>query len=501
MMKISIKREQNNACIGSAEREKFGAKLNAMKHIIWMAALVLTAATWSACSNREDLTVTEQPEQPRTFTVTTTLSPKGGAQTRSTMTDNGNGSISAEWEVGDQLWVSYHSINGNHIEYVKTTAEVTAVNPLTKAATITLTLTDPWDGGDIDFGYPRSYWEKTKDEHTDQKGTLDDINANFAAIIGSGAMTVSGSNVTLPAVTMEPYMCIWKFSFTDGTNDITRAITKLVIDFPEDDYEPPYVVTPSSLGTIYVALCATVPFNAQPICITAQTASGVYRKTATSAKLVAGKTYTTTGYALKKAEVGKVFGADGNIYDNAAATPGGNTALALITYVGGSSGENSPYNHGLALALSDANGGGWCYWTTSCFDAGHTKQTSGSFISESGLQYNNATHNSDTYPAFKAAMANNGATAPTGCSAWFLPTIYQWDLMINACKNVLGTNNNWTDLRDGFTNVGGTNIREDPYWSSTEYDKDYAWRCSFTYGNFDRADKPQPRYVRSVLAF
>ncbi len=75
--------------------------MKTIKHIIWMAALVLTVATWSACSNNDALAVTEEPVQPRTYTVTTTLSPKGGAQTRSTMTDNGDGSISAEWNEND----------------------------------------------------------------------------------------------------------------------------------------------------------------------------------------------------------------------------------------------------------------------------------------------------------------------------------------------------------------------------------------------------------------
>ena len=486
--------------------------MKTMKHIIWMAALVLTAATWSACSNREDITVTEKPEQPRTFTVTTTLSPRNGVATRSTMTDNGDGSISATWEVGDQIWVSYHSINGNHIEYVKTTAEVTAVNPLTKAATITLTLTDPWDGGDIDFGYPRSYWERTKDEHTDQKGTLDDINANFAAITGGGQMTVSDSDVTLPAVTMEPWMCIWKFSFTDGENDITSAITKLVINFPEDDYEPPYVVTPSSLGTIYVALCATVPFNAQPICITAQTASGVYRKTATSATLAAGLTYTSAGLALTSAaienavagDIGKLIGVDGNIYPNAdIATAFGTTGVAMIAYVGSSTGEAAPYNHGLALALSDANSGNKCQWKSPSSLVHAYQATNASFASESGLQYNSYTpdHNTDTYPAFKAAMANNGTAAPTGCSAWFLPTGYQWNQMINACKNVLGTKNSCEDLRDGFSGIGGTNLQWDNYFSSTEWDEYNAWYYYFYNGKWGGIYKYNSCYVRSALAF
>lgn len=465
-----------------------------------MAALVLTAATWSACSNNDALAVTEEPVQPRTYTVTTTLSPKGRAQTRSTMTDNGDGSISAEWNVGDQLYVGYYNTS---TDFVETTTEVTAVDLVSKTATITVTLTDPIDDGDITFGYPLSFYNHTKNPDTDQRGTLDDINDNFAAISCSGKMNVDGSVVTLSGLTtMEQKMCIWKFSFTDGSSDITSAITKLIIDFP-DINDMTYEVTPTSQSTIYVALEVYAGINAKPICITALTSTGVYRKTAASVTLAAGTTYTTTGLALKKAEVGKVFGADGNIYADAdAATAAGTTPIAMICYVGNNTSEASPYNHGLALAMSDANSGAQCQWKTSNTDAGHTKQSS-SFTAESGLQYNDATHNSDTYPAFKAAIANNSTAVSTGCSAWFLPTGYQWNQMINACKNVLGTNNNFKDLRDGFNTRGGTNMQSDHYWSSSEFSANDSWLCTFgsSDGHWAYLNKGWGLYVRSALAF
>ncbi|MCR5570668.1 MAG: hypothetical protein K6F42_00290, partial [Bacteroidales bacterium] len=97
--------------------------MKTMNHIIGMAALALTAATLLACSNKEELTPAPQA---RTYTLTTTLSPKGGVETRSSMTDNGDGSISAAWEVGDQIWVLYTNI-GNSSE--ETMATVTAVDP------------------------------------------------------------------------------------------------------------------------------------------------------------------------------------------------------------------------------------------------------------------------------------------------------------------------------------------------------------------------------------
>lgn len=459
-----------------------------------MAALALTAATWSACSNDDEPTAAEQSAQSRTYTVTTTLSPRNGAATRSTMTDNGDGSISAEWQKDDQIWVGYYQVGG---DYQKTTAVVTAVDPLTKAATIRVTLTNPQDDGNIEFKYPISFYDNTKNPATDQTGTLADINANFAAIEASGVMYVSSSGVTIvPPSSMAPQMCIWKFSFTDGTtpitSDITSDITKLVINIPENNQT--YIVTPSSLSDIYVAMYGYGFSTPKSICITAVTATGVYRKAAASVTLAAGKTYTTTGFALKKAEVGKVLGADGNIYDNAAATPGGNTAVAKICYVGNdaeTSPTNTAFKNGLALALEDVSDTKtWCSQTSvTCLGTQYdnsTKFNDLAGIANTDALVNNTGH---THAAASAARNYNSGTHPAGTSAWFLPSAGQWDKMIGS-----------TGL--GLSNLGL--VANVSYWSSTEDGASSAWGFGSNNGYWANSGSGKGAVtirVRACLAF
>lgn len=98
-------------------------------------------------------------------------------------------------------------------------------------------------------------------------------------------------------------------------------------------------------------------------------------------------------------------------------------------------------------------------------------------------------------------MANNGNAAPTGCSAWFLPSAYQWNQMITACMNVLGTKNSYEDLKNGFSGVGGTDLHSGNYWSSTEYSAQLAWSYDFSDGNWGNGYKDYGRCVRSALAF
>ena len=175
--------------------------------------------------------------------------------------------------------------------------------------------------------------------------------------------------------------------------------------------------------------------------------------------------------AVKKAAlinnpaVGQVIGSDGINYDRTATLPSGVTAVAMIAYVGSETGVEG-YTNGLALALNDKGEMIWSEATGTSGAAAHT-------------------------PA-----------APTTTSSWMLPSKDQWNKMIDACKNVLGTNNDFQDLRDGFTSVGGSNLKSKDYWSSTEYYYDEAWMFNFDYDRwYDYPKDEAYPQVRACLAF
>ena len=155
---------------------------------------------------------------------------------------------------------------------------------------------------------------------------------------------------------------------------------------------------------------------------------------------------------------GKIAGADGQIYDTKAdATAAGTTAVAMIIYVGSET-DNTTYTHGLALALADES---WdsMNWST-------------------------------------AKSTCEGKTAVSG-AAWLLPSWNQWDTMISAAGS-------YTALRDGFSSVGGTNLREVDYFSSTELQTsaEEVWVYLFSSGKWSYNDKGSEwAYVRACLAF
>ena len=195
-------------------------------------------------------------------------------------------------------------------------------------------------------------------------------------------------------------------------------------------------------------------------------------------------------------DLGKVIGADGNIYDDAdAATAANTTALAKIFYVGSDNGEDAPYNHGLALALGDVSDTkNWCSQTeATCLGTGHQFDSkAGAKGDMAGIDNTDALVNNTghTHDAASAARNYNSGTHPAGTSAWFLPSAGQWDKMATAAGSYANLINN-AGLQGG----------DAAYWSSTEGGTDYAWFFDSSNGDLSSYGKDYDFQVRACLAF
>ena len=471
-----------------------------------MAALAMLGAMTVSCSSDNDEFLSEQPVNKKNLVTTTVTVGFDDATTR-TLVDNGTKLVNT-FAVGDKIVVFYNDPSNNSMRAESEALAAGDIKDGGKTATFTITLTDPKLGNSSGFRavYPANMakpsisivQDPSKDEYTIEYGNLDAQDGTLATLGTKLNLAMYQgwlSDGKVPSFTLENKLTIAKFSIKDkASNNITSDITELTIS----DGTNSYAVTPSSLSEIYVAM---KPIGtSKTITFDAATALNTYNKS-----VVTSKAFTTghitpvslTMYECKALsdaaaeDLGKVIGANGKIFADATiATGAGTTAVAKIAYVGGATGEAS-YTHGLALALSDANDGNSCYWSTSKSSTVHTYSTTSyddfSTNSESGLQYNSydPDHDTDDYPAFKAAMANNGTTAPTNCSAWFLPTGYQWQLMITAAGDYATLKTN-ASLSSNF------------YWSSTEYDDGNAWSII---GSWACIGKDTNAKVRSAIAF
>ena len=487
-----------------------------------MAALAFLGAMTVGCSG-DDLTA-ETPQFPDTAggTVVTkvTVSLDEHASTRA-LTEAGV----KTFEEGDKIAVIYKNKAGETVKAESDPLQATNLHDAKKTASFSVTLTNPKASTPVRYIYPASMAADdvsatTPDNDATIKWTnLATQSGDFAFIsehvdlaVFDGTMTAQ-SNLPEPAP-LKNQLTVGAFTIENSaTNDnITENVKKLIVNDGTNTY-----TLEGGWGTVIFVAMKPIS-KTQTVTIKAITADNKFIKSVTNKELAKNTKYdidvsmtarypfAATDTKLSSEDIGSVIGADGNIYLNAAAATAASpatTAVAMITYVGSATGETS-FTHGLALALSDSDANdGYFYWKTEQSDAGHIWQTDrNNFTSESGLQYNSFTpgHNTDTYPAFKAAMANNGTTKPTNCSDWFLPTAYQWNQMIDACKNVLGTKNSYEDLRDGFNGVGGTNMVGE-YWSSTEDGTNTAWSYRFNLGYWASPPKTSYCIVRSALAF
>ena len=438
-----------------------------MNKILTIAALALVL---SACSNEDNdiQTPVEQPAKSEAGGIpfTATISIGESAMTRALTEDATNNQIIPTWVAGEKVALIH---NG-----VKDEMTVSAVNA--GVATITGTITGSPSGSDaVTIIYPSDAADGTtgnvkSDWLSSQVGTLEgtsgtSIEEKYDVRKGSGALNASGTSLD-GTVSLTNQNAIFKLTLKDidGTNDVSA--TSVVIS---DQTGVVTTVTPASgyENAMYVALPTTA--TTLKFLVTGSD-SKKYFNMASSLSLGASYYQST----VKLATVGDVILSTGKC-----AKAGTSGAVAKICYLGDETGESAyNYTNGLALALSDASTG--CKWKTSNDDAGHTKQTSSTFTEESGLQYN-ATFSS-RYPAFKAAITYSPA-APTGCSAWFLASGYQWKKMIDAA---------------GLSNLG---LSSALYWSSSERDATTAWQFGSSNGIWYIDSKGVPFRVRACLAF
>ena len=294
-MKISIKREQNNARISSAERENVRTKFKTMKNFLSMAALALVGAMTVSCSSDDN--ITDQPQQQEVtkdnvVTLTTTVGFDDAASTRA-LTAEGVKTFA----VGETMAVIYY----NGTSTVKAVSHALEAGDITnegKNATFTFDLETPNKSASVLYIYPAAMAGDTGVDFTKlntQEGTFDALQSKYDLCTNFGAW--DGDN--LPSLTLENRLAILAITLKDeaGTSDITSSITGLTLS----DGTKTYNVNRSAVaGPIYVAIR---PTDAATINVTATNGTLEYTKTLTSKTYDANNGYNVTWNMTKLTKV------------------------------------------------------------------------------------------------------------------------------------------------------------------------------------------------------
>ena len=226
------------------------------------------------------------------------------------------------------------------------------------------------------------------------------------------------------------------------------------------------------------------------------------------------------GVSLSSAEatVGMVIGANGKAYNTIADANTYTTAAAIIAYKGNGE-DDSSYNNGLAISLKNVDG--MKKWKSSNNGTCTAQGDFNTIKSDLGGLAHTATLCSDDHSSHghEAAVAANGYTStmakPANCSTWFLPTIGQWKLIVEAMCGGTGLTTSGKDtykaanfnkkIRTAYGVSESTtcegDVRDSNYWSSVECSTGLAWGMTFFAGLALDRDKYNTYNVRPVLAF
>ena len=258
--------------------------MNKTIRFLSMAALVFVGAIITGCSTDDDSTSLDQPAS-KTVTLTTTISMDGSAITRA-LTEAGVKTFA----VGDQIAVIYTNTSSERVKAVSNALVAGDITNEGKTARITVTLTNP-KAGSVDYIYPAAMANEDGTPNLSalcmQDGTLPTLASKLDYAKGSGTMTVSGSEYTLPAIALKNQLTICKFKVKNsGGTEITSSITGLTVSDGTNTYT---VSRAAAAGPIYVAM---LPVSSdKTLSFVANDASDSYFKSVTGKTLEANNQY------------------------------------------------------------------------------------------------------------------------------------------------------------------------------------------------------------------
>ncbi len=497
-----------------------------MKAMKMCVALLMAGLTLGACSS-DDNEFSSQPVEPgvphtQTFTMIVNASKGGDATTRGTLTDNGT-TITPAWGKNDEVSVFNVTKNAKITGTLK--AEADGINTTLKGDLIgTIEANDQ-----LRLTYMSANYDS-------QDGTLTGIAANCDYAIATVSVTaVSSGIITTSDATFISQQAIVRFTLKNSDGTSSLSATKLTVNANGSTYT---ITSALAASVMHVAIPG---FSSKTVTLTANVGGKDYACVKNGVTLANGSYYRINAklwdrIALSAAttdHLGFVVGADGYVYPTkAAAVAAGTTASGIIAYVGsaGSADASSSTYKGLAIGLENAGGSDTRYkWSDT---KGHqcvsqTYNDGGSSISYMDgiactemLVTSNGNYHAGCvcvgYDHAAAKAAHNFSTSrPAGVSAWFLPSMGQWNLIVKGLatkKKGHTVNNDLTNydndtyraasLNSVITDAGGTALDEARYWSATEKDNWYICDINFYWGHSRETDRTDANCcVRPVFAF
>ena len=449
-----------------------------------LSIVAILAVTATACNKEAVITPNNEEPAPKLKMVTETISGTRSSSTKVTIA-NSNGAFS--WTVGDNLAV--HVSHGDSHKYVFTSDSehgALGASEAGESASFTVAYEEGFSR-DAFAVFPSNLVAANAANYGQSDTPLE------VTLPATYTLTqVSGENTPCPMIAANTPGNGWEFHQLCGllrltVNDIPSDATGLVIQFPGKKVNGSFSISaPVTPGTSTITTGVptaeedkiTITFNAglTEATVNIPLPTGTYDivyitpigSSSTVAEYLPIKTggYTAAAAHAKKLAAtlrsltGKVMGANGRVYDDAAAaTTAGTTAEAMIAYVGKIDGV---CEHGLAISLTDA------YEYNATYE-----QATGTYI----------------IPNWELHHAVYGVT-------WRLPTEADWQYMMWGSYSAA----------PGTKSVGTVKniLVNDAYWTATETNSSEAYVVYYdgdSFASIMGREKTQYWHVRACLSF
>lgn len=397
-------------------------------------------------------------------------------------------------------------------------------------------------GDKISLLFPRKDWD-----YTGQIGTLEDIASkyDYSNALNVSVTEVNDGKILTESATFGNPQTIIKFTLVDIDGSPIKA-TKLTIKAVNTSDQPGLALTRKFGSVLATGDIEITPSGSTNEIYAALSKNGTAISRLTLIASYGGEDYiyTKEGFnfthrryyditvqmpkypidlsSVTKHYVGSVIGSDGKVYfDMESAYAAGTTASAIIAYVGSDTGDEN-FKKGLAISMRDVKGSPVWKSEATVQDNVNMYNTIEAALSakESGRSMSSEKHTSD-YPAINSAYLNDitadakiGEKPSSITSDWFLPSIFQWNQIVNgltgksADLSESANDNCKADLFNGRIVLAGgmelfpSSSPQGRYWSSSECSTTNIWTYNVREGSAEKSVKSSawPK-TRAVFAF
>ncbi len=417
-----------------------------------------------------------------------------------------SGSISFAHSTPSQTW-SPTPANNTYTQTVTHTGDASVTYDIGSTNTCGATINQ--STGEVTFEWSGNVQVTATVSASTDRYAYANTSVSYTLHVDKAAGSISFENLS-------PYRYL---SIQGEDNNFTQTVTKT------GDGSVTYSISgTNTCGASITSSTGAITYNASGMVQITATVSDTEYYTYATSTVSYTLTVNSSMQTVSKNDVGKILATNGYIYFTVdAATNAGTTASGIIAYVGAAGTVESSSNtyKCLVISLDNASATATDWYAPNsgkCVSQSDNLATVLTYKNGYSSTYtlwrsNSSACNGHTHHAARLAYSY-GTAQPPSSSHWFLPTLGQWNLILQGLAtkiagspvttNIAQAHNDSykaSNLNTLITPTGASGLTGSFYASSTEHDNGHIWDVHLGHGMCDINTKGGSYMVRPVFAF